>query len=120
MLGLYTRNGFILFPNAYTTGKNEAENLAQSLNMSNEDGLLGQHAVYENAWDFGDIATLRPELKRNKVFETFEKTVMFARFLKTATWSCVLSAANRRQTVVCAEEWFPLRLMPKSLLCGRG
>lgn len=73
MLGLYTRNGFILFPNAYTTGKNEAENLAQSLNMSNEDGLLGQHAVYENAWDFGDIATLRPELKRNKVFETFEK-----------------------------------------------
>ena len=73
MLGLYTRNGFVLFPNAYTLGQNEAENLAQSLNLSIDKDLLSRPAKYAENWDFDSLAAKRTELKSSQMLATFEK-----------------------------------------------
>ncbi|MBQ8436336.1 MAG: hypothetical protein IJX20_01660, partial [Alphaproteobacteria bacterium] len=73
MLGLYTRNGFMLYTNAYTTANTKFENLAQSLNMDTEGGLLGKKAKYADNWNFKQISSKRPELLQNKLSGIFEK-----------------------------------------------
>ena len=73
MLGFYTRNGFMLFPNAYVVGKNAHENLAQSMNMSIESDLLVDAAKYENNWDFSSVNNGRLGLKSTELPATFEK-----------------------------------------------
>ena len=73
MLGLYTRSGFMLYTNAYTTGNSKFENLAQSLNMSIDGDLLQNHTNRKNMWDFNQISRPKFELSQNKLSETFEK-----------------------------------------------
>lgn len=73
MLGLYTRNGFVLFPNAYTLAKTESENLAQSLNMSFDADLLVYPPQYDDNWDFSSLTSKRSGLKSNQLLDTFEK-----------------------------------------------
>lgn len=73
MLGLYTRSGFMLYTNAYTTGNNKFENLAQSLNMSIDANLLQRYTNHNDMWDFNQISKHKSELVANKLSETFEK-----------------------------------------------
>ncbi len=73
MLGLYTRNGFMLYTNAYTVANTKFENLAQSLNMETEGNLLGGRAKYDDNWNFKQISSKRPELLQNKLSALFEK-----------------------------------------------
>lgn len=73
MLGLYTRSGFMLYTNAYTTGNSKFENLAQSLNMSIQPSLLQNYTNHKDMWDFSQISKQKSELVQNKLSETFEK-----------------------------------------------
>ena len=75
MLGLYTNHGFALFPNAYTLGNDEFENLAQSLNMTTDADLLVNPAEYADNWDFNSLAEKHSSLKSNELLATFEKNV---------------------------------------------
>ena len=73
MLGLYTKNGFMLYTNAYNVGRDKFENLAQSLNMSTEGSLIDRKAKYNQSWNFKQISNERAELNKNTLLGTFEK-----------------------------------------------
>ena len=73
MLGLYTKNGFMLYTNAYHIGRDKYENLAQSFNMSTEGNLLDKKAKYNQSWNFKQISSNRAELNKNALVDAFEK-----------------------------------------------
>ena len=125
MLGLYTNHGFALFPNAYTLGNDEFENLAQSLNMTTDADLLVNPAEYADNWDFNSLAEKHSSLKSNELLATFEKNGYVRKVFEDANAELcfidgkpIANACYRREMVPFAlnEDKFSLRQRTMVLL----
>ncbi len=72
ILGFFANNHFKLYPNAYVNTSNKAQNLANSLNMGKDDGLLDAPKS-KKLFDFNKINTQTDFLKKAFLYDLFKQ-----------------------------------------------
>ena len=75
MLAFYAKNGFKLYPNAYTTNNNHFVNAARNLNYTADENLsfLQSQVLKSGYWQFKNREDFEAYLKDNKVYDDLKE-----------------------------------------------